>query len=335
MKRFMWFVLSIVAISAASVIFAGCTPPDYHLSTSMVPSAGGTISPSVGTFNGGKDVVLVASPAQYYTFVGWAGDASGNTNPLTVNMNSNKQIVAQFSKINYSVEINSNPADGGTVHPTSGTYEAGTQYTLTATPNDGYRFNNWSGDMTGNSNKLTLLINENKTLTANFIKTYKLVINSPPDVGAIVSQASGVYDSGEIVTISAKPTVCPYGFDHWSGTDNDNLNTTTVTMDADKSVTLHFKKLTASQPVTDSKTIWGGGSTHVGIEVNKFEWVQGEFWGPYFSAVLQDPNGTTVQTLGANFTFNAEIPGRYIVVLHNTNSMISAAYSLTYTIYHR
>jgi len=333
MKRFMRFFLIVATISA--VIFTGCSTPDYQLSTSVVPSGGGTISPSVGTFKGGSDVVLVASPSQYYQFVGWAGDASGDTNPLTVNMNSNKQIVAQFSRITYSVEMNTMPADGGTVNPTSGTYEAGTQLTLNATPNDGYRFNNWSGDITGGSNTMALLVNSNKNLTANFIKTYKLNINYSPDVGAIVNQASGVYDAGEKVTLSAKPSICPYGFDHWSGADNDNLNPTTVTMDADKSVTLYFKKLTASQPVTDSKTIWGGGSTHVGIEVNKFDWVQGEFWGPYFSAVLQDPNGKTIKTLGANFTFNAEIPGRYLVVLHNTNTMISAAYSLTYTIYHR
>ena len=161
MRILMSFALIIATVSA--VIFAGCSTPDYQLSTTVVPSGGGTISPSVGTFKGANNLVLLASPAQYYQFVGWAGDASGNTNPLTLNMDSNNQIVAQFTKIDYSVEINSNPADGGTVIPNSGTYEAGTQHILTATPNDGYRFNNWSGDITGDSNKLTLLINKNKT----------------------------------------------------------------------------------------------------------------------------------------------------------------------------
>jgi len=335
MKKLLDFFLIIVIISAVSIIFAGCTPPDYQLSTSIVPTAAGTISPSTGPFKGGSNIVLVATPAQNYKFVGWAGDASGNTNPLTVKMNSNKQIVAQFAKITYSVQISSNPSDGGTVYPASGTYEAGTQLAFTATPLNGYRFDHWSGGITGNSNKSTLLISTNQIVTAYFTKVYNLTINAPPDVGATVSPGSGVYDAGTSVTITAKATICPYAFDHWSGTENDNVNPTTVTMRADKSVTVYFKKLTASPTVNDTQTIWGGGSTNVPIELNQFEWVQGELWDPYFSVVLQDPNGKIVKNLGANFTFNAEIPGRYTIVLRNTNTISAAAYKLSYTIYHR
>lgn len=333
MKKLLNFFLIIVIISAVSIIFTGCTRPDYQLSTSIVPTAAGTISPSTGPFKGGSSIVLVATPAQNYEFVGWAGDASGNTNPLTVNMNSNKQIVAQFAKITYSVQIYSNPSDGGTVYPASGTYEAGTQLTFTATPLNGYRFDHWSGDITGNSNKSTLLIATNQTMTAHFTKTYNLTINAPPEVGATVSPGSGVYDAGTSVTITAKATMYPYAFDHWSGTANDNVNPTTVTMNTDKSVTVYFKKLTASPTVDDTQTIWGGGSTNVPIELNQFEWVQGEFWGPYFSVTLLDPNGKIVENLGATFTFNAEIPGRYTIVLHNTNTLSRAAYTLSYTIY--
>ena len=122
-------------IAATAVIFAGCdfiNPPPYQLSTSIVPSTGGTISPSTGPFKGGSKVTLVASPARYYKFVGWAGDASGNTNPLTINMNSDKQIVAQFEKLKYSVQIKSNPSDGGAVRPDSGQYEAGNKINITA-----------------------------------------------------------------------------------------------------------------------------------------------------------------------------------------------------------
>ena len=69
---------------------------------------------------------------------------------------------------------------------------------------------------------------------------------------------------------------------------------------------LSLKKLAAGQPFTDSETIWGGGTTNIPIELNQFEWIQGEIWAPYFSGVIQDPNGVVVKDFGAiqdnNFT---------------------------------
>jgi len=46
-----------------------------------------------------------------------------------------------------------------------------------------------------------------------------------------------------------------YAFDHWSGTDNDNIDPTTVTMSADKSVPFISKQLTAGQPVTKNNHV--------------------------------------------------------------------------------
>lgn len=59
----------------------------------------------------------------------------------------------------------------GTValNPTGGTYAAGTQVTLTATPASGYQFNNWSGGVTGTTNPVTVTVNANLAVTANFI----------------------------------------------------------------------------------------------------------------------------------------------------------------------
>ena len=43
--------------------------------------------------------------------------------------------------------------------------------TLTASPNDGYIFDGWSGDVTGTSVDLSLVLDSDKTLVANFINT--------------------------------------------------------------------------------------------------------------------------------------------------------------------
>lgn len=324
-------IVCFAIIFAISVMLSGCTP--YQLSTSIVPNGGGTISPSNGTFKGGNDVLLVANPAQYYKFDGWAGDASGNTNPLTLKMNSDKQIVARFSKIQTNLQVKVTPSNSGTVNPSGGTFNAGTQLNVIATPSDGYRFNQWTGDITGNSNKSTLLMDANKTVTANFTKVYNLTITVPLNVGATVSPGSGIYDAGTKVTLTTKETMYQYKFDRWSGTDDDNVNPTTATMNSDKAVTLYFRDAIVLGPFTDTKTIWGGGSINATIEFKQHDWVQGEFWGPYITAALQDPNGTFLKNLGASFSFYAEIPGRYTVTLQNTNTLVAAAYKLTYNIY--
>ena len=181
-----------------------------------------------------------------------------------------------------------------------------------------------------------MVINNNKIITANFIKQYSLTVTADPNAGT-VSQKGGTYDAGTKINLTAT-TVFPYAFNSWSGTDNDSTNPTTVTMNTNKSVIANFKKLTAGQPVNDSKNIWGGGNTSVAIELNQSEWVQGELWGPYFRAVIQDPNGAIVKDLGAiqdvNFTFQATIAGHYTIALVNTNTLTAASYNLNYTIYH-
>jgi len=315
-------------------VLTGCSPKTYNLSTSVAPNGGGTISPSGGPFQG--KVTLVATPAQNYEFIGWAGAASGNTNPLTVTMNSDKQIVAQFKRLQSSVQITLNPPDGGTVRPVGGMYDSGSTVSFTVTPASGYRFLNWGTDASGSTNPLNMVINTNKVIVANFIKQYSLTVSADPNAGT-VSSKGGIYDAGAKINLSATP-VFPYAFDSWSGTDNDNVNPTTVTVTTNKSVTVNYKKLTAGPLVNDSKDIWGGGNTSVAIELNQGEWVQGELWGPYFRAVIQDPNGTIVKDLGAiqdvNFTFQAKIAGHYTIALVNTNTLTAASYNLNYTIYH-
>jgi uncharacterized repeat protein (TIGR02543 family) len=40
---------------------------------------------------------LKATPSLLFKFTGWSGNATGTSNPLTVTMNGNKQIKANFA----------------------------------------------------------------------------------------------------------------------------------------------------------------------------------------------------------------------------------------------
>jgi uncharacterized repeat protein (TIGR02543 family) len=64
----------------------------------IAAGAGGRTSPSPGTYtyDSATKVSIKATPNRGYRFSGWSGDASGTTNPITITMDSNKSIKANF-----------------------------------------------------------------------------------------------------------------------------------------------------------------------------------------------------------------------------------------------
>ena len=60
--------------------------------------------------------------------------------------------------------------EGGSVNTSGGTYDEGAEVTITATPDEGYRFTGWTGNATGNENPLSVTITGNVNITANFMQ---------------------------------------------------------------------------------------------------------------------------------------------------------------------
>ncbi|MEJ7694819.1 ice-binding family protein [Daejeonella sp.] len=140
--------------------------------TLTVTATNGTVAktPDQPRYNHGTNVQLTATPATGFVFSSWSGDASGSANPLTVNMNGNKNITANFTAIPVNTFTLTVIANNGSVtkNPNQATYNSGSTVQLTATPNSGFNFSSWSGDATGSANPLTVTMNANKTITANF-----------------------------------------------------------------------------------------------------------------------------------------------------------------------
>lgn len=155
----------------ADYVWSFTTVPRITLSSS--PVAGGTAS-GAGDFAQGSSVTVTAIPSAGYTFTNWTR-AGAPTVPLSsslsyqFNMAGNVDLVANFSQVQvFTVVVTANPLAGGTTTG-AGVYASGTSATLRAIPNSGYSFTGWSGDATGSANPLTLSVNANKNITANFV----------------------------------------------------------------------------------------------------------------------------------------------------------------------
>lgn len=72
------------------------------------------------------------------------------------------------AEVSYILEVTVAPDGAGDVSPSGGIYDAGSEATITATPAQGYIFDHWSGDDTGNTNPINLTMDSNKSVTANF-----------------------------------------------------------------------------------------------------------------------------------------------------------------------
>lgn len=83
-----------------SLLLASCHPstvPEiYTLSTSVNPPDSGSINLSGGEYKAGSTITLSARANQNYVFSSWSGDANGDENPLSFEMNVNKNIIANF-----------------------------------------------------------------------------------------------------------------------------------------------------------------------------------------------------------------------------------------------
>jgi hypothetical protein len=120
------------------IIYAsGCKKdvPQYSLKVNVNPIGCGTVylSPPGNTYSEGTEVTLSPSANVYYLFAKWTGsDGSLVTNNKIV-MSKDMEITANFDKYQFTLAMSVSPAGSGTVtlSPGGGTYDVGTEVTIT------------------------------------------------------------------------------------------------------------------------------------------------------------------------------------------------------------
>jgi uncharacterized repeat protein (TIGR02543 family) len=194
--------------------------------------------------------------------------------------------------VEYDLSINS--TEGGSVTtPGEGTfnYTAGTVVDLVTTPDTGYRFVEWTGDVGSigdtNSASTDITVNDDYSLTARFEQIpsvqHDLSINST-EGGSVTVPGEGAftYDEGEVANLVATPST-GYRFDKWTGdvaTIGDvNAASTNIIMNGNYSITANFEGAEAGDvgikagdwmKVTYNITGWPAGQPYA-------EWLKFEF----------------------------------------------------------
>ena len=243
--------------------------PSYLLDISVSPSGVATAL-GAGIYNEGATATIsVDNILGGYTFDGWTQGASGTSNPLSIVINSNTSVTANFVLNQYQLTVNS--VAGGSVSG-GGAFNHGANPTIEATPSPGYYFSGWSGQGVENTSASTTTVNmsENRTVTPSFTQlTYSISATvSPPSAGQV--SGLGNYQFGEDVTLTAAPTLDGYSFVSWSGGINSTLNPLTVTIDSNLSLTANFSLNSYSLSVTSvgDGTTTGSGTYNHGDLVN-------------------------------------------------------------------
>ena len=255
----------------------------YLLTAQVSPPGSGQVqatpASSDGYYDAGSSVTLLASPSALFS--SWGGDAAGSANPLAVTMNFPKTVVANLIS---STTVTTVPTglqiavDGGTyTSPKTFQWDPGTTHTIAAlSPQDntGTRrsFVNWSD---GGAQTHTITVSPAVTSYAAVYKTqFLLTTATSPTVGGTISPASGYFDSGSEVTLSASAN-SGYAFAGFSGDLTATSSPQSLAMNGPKTLTANFIALT---PITVNTTPTGLLITVDGTSYaspHSFQWLPG------------------------------------------------------------
>jgi hypothetical protein len=312
----------------------------YDLTTSST-EGGSVTEPGEGVFvyDVGTVVDLIATPGEGYRFVEWTGDV-GTIDDVyaaetTITMNDDYSITANFVR---QYDLTTSSTEGGSVtEPGEGvfTYDVGTVVDLIATPGEGYRFVEWTGDVGTiadvHAATTTITMNDDYSITANFVRQYDLTTSST-EGGSVTEPGEGVftYDVGTVVDLIATPGE-GYRFVEWTGdvgTIADvHAATTTITMNGDYSIITNFVKqynLTISS--TEGGSVTGPGEDtftyDVGTVVDLIATPGAGYWFVEWTGdvgTIADVHAaTTTITMNGDYSITANFVRQYDLTISST-----------------
>jgi len=187
-------------------------------------------------------VTLKADPDEHWYFNEWTGDAYGSEEQITITMDDDKSITANFEEHEYDLDVTIEGEGSVDIDPDQESYDFGTEVTLIAYPDEHWYFNEWTGDASGSKEQITITMDQDKSVTANFEEhEYDLDVTIEGKGSVDIDPDQESYDPGTEVTLIADPDEHWY-FNEWTGDTSSSKEQIIITIDQDKSVTANFEE---------------------------------------------------------------------------------------------
>ena len=251
--------------------FDGGLLESYTINVSASPAAGGTVTGG-GVYSEGESCTVSATANNGYTFTNWTenGNVVYNNASYTFVVNNDRNLVANFQAQSFNITTTAEPTNGGSVSG-GGTFTYNQSCTLTATPNTGYSFHNWTknGQQVSTNASFTFNVTESATYVAHFkLLTFTVNVSANPDEAGSVS-GGGTFSYGSPVAVGAIANA-GYTFDNWTENNvvvstNDNYEFN-ITEDRNLVANFHLNtyEVTADSDPEVGGTITGTGVYHFG-----------------------------------------------------------------------
>lgn len=160
-------------------LLVSCTkePVLYQIDFVSQPQNGGSINLNSSSFSEGEVLKLEAIPSKNYSFDYWSGDLNSVEPIIDLNIDSDKTVIANFSKkrfeINISIEGEGKVSKRLIKSGSKNDYSYGSIVEILASPDNGWTFDEWQGDIENNiTNPVHINIDGQKNITAIFKKNY-------------------------------------------------------------------------------------------------------------------------------------------------------------------
>lgn len=216
---------------------------DANFTLTVNVNGNGTVTkdPDNTYYSYGSVVDISAEADLGSSFKNWTGDLNSCINPESILMDSDKTVTANFIEDQYVLSIEIIGNGSVEVDPDLSYYTYGAIVNLTAIPDEGWNFNYWDGDISGDENPKTIIIDDDKDVIAVFSipePIYILTVNIDGE-GVVELDIPGPYNYGDIVNLTA--IACDGStFSHWSEDLSGSSNPETIVMAENKNVTAHF-----------------------------------------------------------------------------------------------
>ena len=226
-----------------------------------------------GEYLYGETVTISAVAKENYVFECWISNNKEVSEDATYSFVITQDTTFYAGFIGTALSYTIIAGNGGTVY-NEGTHRAvyGVYKLISATPNEGYKFVNWTSGETvvSNAASFRLKVEQDTVLTANFAKINYYVIETSATEGGTVT-SGGTYEEGEYVTLVATPdNDCR--FINWTVNGEIVSTKASYRFVASANATyvahfVHYCEISATANNTVYGTVSGGGEYNLGETV--------------------------------------------------------------------